>query len=213
MFACIVPPSPTEEGFAATYYPSPQGSQLRQHRFDPAAPAAPPADWDDLVTTGLQPDDENVQRTFRQAKRLYPFLDGYAEVSHTICRTVFNAATHDSDHGNDRRVREIPTGGRAITSDGMVTAWTAPKWTNAELVALMATDEIASAVGMRSFTERKGNKLGPLRFDVAAISRQLNFHKTRMNAGDALSYAKRQKIPSRIVELTLPHFANSDESA
>jgi glycine/D-amino acid oxidase-like deaminating enzyme len=205
MFACVVPPTSTEDGFAATYYPSAGGSQLYSHAYDPDRPVPPPPEWDQMIAEGLPPDHPNVRGTVAQAFRLYPFLRGYAEVQRTVCDSVFNASTPTSNQGGDRRVREIPAGS-IVSDDGQVTAWTSPKWTNAELVALMAADHVCAQLRGHGLAKDRGTRFGPTALDVAEIARDLHFFDVQMRVEDAIDYARRQGVPEKIVDHSLPYF-------
>jgi glycine/D-amino acid oxidase-like deaminating enzyme len=206
MFACIVPPSSDAEGFAAIYQPSSHGSQLRQHVFDAAAPAPPPEEWNELIRDGLPNDGETVRSIFQRVCEIYPFLRDYAEISHTICRPVFNVATRDSAQGTDRRVREIAGGSTSLVDDGSITAWAAPKWTNAELVALMAADHVSRQITGRPLPAAGSSQFGPASLDVAEIARVLDFTHVRMRFEDAAWYARTSRIPERIIDRSLPQF-------
>lgn len=207
MYACVVAPTATDDGCGAIYYPSCRGSQMFNHAFDPDHSSPLPLRWDELIAHGLRPDDARVQRIFEQACRLYPFLRDYAEVYKIACRPVFNAATAESDHGADRRVREIAAPVSAITSDGQITSWTSPKWTNAELVALMATDYVSCALRGQALSKRGEAQFGPTGLDVTSICEEISFFDLHMDAKDALRYAERQGILSSVVDTTLPQFA------
>lgn len=212
MFSCVVAPTAARDGFAAIYYPSSDGSQLRQHVFDPAEPSSPPEEWQALVRDGLPNEDERVRTTFARVCAVYPFLRDYAELSHTLCRTVFNAATRDSNLGTDRRVREIPAGGTALVADGSVTSWAAPKWTNAELVALMAADYVSRRLTGHGLPNAGATSFGPAALDVAEIARTLDFPHVRMRTEDALGYARTSRIPESIVDPSLPQFEVTSDS-
>jgi hypothetical protein len=206
MFACVVEPTSTEDGFAATYFPSPAGSQKLRHYFDRLSPSPLPAEWDRLIAEGLSGERPEVRATFEQACFLYPFLRGYAEVIRTSCRPVFNAGTPANRRGSDRRVREISASPMFLSADRRISMWTSPKWTNAELVALMAADHVASVSGRSGFPKKGATRFGPTKLDVAAISRELSFHHVKMCVEDALQYAAGQGVPARIVIPTLPQF-------
>jgi hypothetical protein len=206
MYACIVPPDTSQDGVAAIYYPSLKGSQLEQYLFDPNNPTPPPNHWDEIARDGLDPDSNNVKEIFRRACSIYPFLVDYAEITGTLCRTVFNASTPDSDRGLDRRVRELPASVSKITEDGRVSSWTSPKWTNAELVSLMAADNICSRLKGQGLPRMEGLGFGPSSLNVAEISKQVNFLSLRIRLEDALSYARAQGLPDRIVDAKLSQF-------
>jgi hypothetical protein len=207
MFACVVPPTAKEDGFAATYFPSKTGSQRQRHYFDRLHPSRPPTDWDRLIAGELPPEDRRVRATFEQACFLYPFLRGYAEVIRTFCRSVFNAGTPANKRGSDRRVREIPTSPVFLSADQRISMWASPKWTNAELVALMAADHVTGLSGKSGFPKRGATRFGPTKLDVAAISRELSFHDVKMQLEDARHYAAVQGVPERIVDPTLEQFS------
>ena len=213
MYACVVAPTETEDGLAATYYPSPRGSQLRSISSAPDDKTPLHAEWDRLIETGLPNDHPNVSKTFEQACSLYPFLRDYAEVSATICRSVFNTATLDNNGGLDRRVREIAGPVNNITDDGRVTAWTAPKWTNAELTALMAADYVCGLSSMRRTSAGPACRFGPTGLDVVEIARRVQFFDVKMNPSDAYLYAARQGVPHRVVNAGLPQFAPQPDSS
>lgn len=206
MYACVVPPTEAEDGLAVTYYPSPGGSQLRSSSSGAGRRTPLPAEWDSLIREGLPDDHPNVRATFEQACSLYPFLRDYAEVSGTACRPVFNAATRDNDGGLDRRVRVLRASVSRISDDGGITAWTAPKWTNAELVALMAADYVRGQMSLAPLPKGGRVRFGPTGLDIARIAPAVNFFDTAMSPSDALRYAGWQGVPARVVDLAIPQF-------
>jgi hypothetical protein len=212
MFACVVAPTETEDGLAVTYYPSPRGSQLRSVGFVPDDKTPLPTEWDRLIRMGLPDDHPNVRTTFEQACSLYPFLRDYAEVSATVCRPVFNAATRDNDGGMDRRVREITTSISSISDDGRITAWTAPKWTNAELTALIAADYVCGLASLSRLPTGSTCKFGPTGLDVVKIARRIQFFDVTMDPADAFLYAGWQGVPHRAVNTSLPQFMPRPDS-
>ncbi len=201
MFACLVPPTSDEDGYAAVYYPSPHGSQLRQHVYTDVRCGPTPDEWQDLISEGLENTDEHVHRTFRQVCKLYPFLRGYAQVARTRCRSVFNPATKDSDHGRKRPIRAISEDVAFITADKRITAWSAPKWTNAELVALMAVDHIRTAVENRPLPKDESAGCGPTKIHIAKVAEEFSLHRfaDTFEIDDAYHYAEQCKLPERIV--------------
>jgi glycine/D-amino acid oxidase-like deaminating enzyme len=206
MLAAIVPPTPDEDGLAAVYYPSPEGSQLFAHVCYLGDVSSPPAEWDEIIQTGLPADHPNVQKCFEQACKLHPFLRGYAEISHALCRTVFNVGVPGSDNGLDRRVRELSGNFHALTQDRRVSGWTTPKWTNAELSALMAVDYVLQQSGMDPLPKSKDAGCGPTMLDVGKISRMFNFRDLKASVEDAKHYARVASLPERIVREDLPQF-------
>jgi hypothetical protein len=206
MLASVVPPSSSEDGLAAVYYPGQEGSQLEKHVCKPGDVSRPPAEWDDMIRDGLPINHPNVQGCFEQACKLYPFLCGYAEISHAVCRTVFNIGVPGSDCGQDRRVREISADFHALTQDGRVSGWTGPKWTNAELTALMAVDYVLQQSGMEPLPKCAKTGCGPTKLDVGKISRMFNFRDLKADVEDAKHYARMARLPERIVQEDLPLF-------
>lgn len=199
MFACIVPPTETEDGLAALYYPSTQGSQLDMCCFDAKTNIGIPARWDDLIKNGLPAHDPAVKNTFQQTCKLYPFLRDYAEIVNANCRSVFNISSIGNNNGRDRRVRDISLSPILRSSDSKITVWAAPKWTNAEIVALLATDFILKKVGHTELPKNKLVQFGPSGLDVGEISKTMNFYDVPMDLNDALSFAEKQGVPARIV--------------
>lgn len=206
MLASVVPPTAEEDGLAAVYYPGPKGSQLAYHVCKSGDVSSPPAEWDGMIKEGLPIDHPNVQGCFEQACTLYPFLRGYAEVSHAVCRTVFNIGVPGSDCGQDRRVRELSADFHALTQDGRVSGWTGPKWTNAELTALMAVDYVLQRSGMEPLPKCEKAGCGPTKLDVGKISRMFNFRDLKANVEDAKRYARMARLPERIVQEDSPIF-------
>ena len=147
-----------------------------------------------------------------QAYRLYPFLKGYAQVEKTICRTVFNPATESSEQGNDRRVREI-IGGDQVTDDGRIRAYRAPKWTNAELVAMMAVNDTVKALGGQSLPVDDQKGFGPEKLDVENITQTLHFKDMQANPTHALNYVHRHHLPEAMVDTSSPFFVAGRRSA
>lgn len=93
-----------------------------------------------------------------------------------------------------------------VSNDGRVTAWTSPKWTNAELVALMAADHVCTQLRGHGLAKAGGTHFGPTGLDVATIARDLHFFYVRMRVEDAFDYARRQGVPDSVVDPTLPYF-------
>ena len=205
MFACILAPTDREDGYAAVYYPSEKGSQLQKYCYDRDHTASPMAEWDEYIKTGLANDHPHVTATILQAHRYYPFLKDYAEVDKTLCRTVFNAATQDSNGGLERRVRGI-IDADIITVDGHVSSFSSPKWTNAELVALIAVDQVIQALGERPLPKDTVHGFGPTNLDVEQITRDIHFHSVKMNIDDAYLFARKNRLPERMVEQFMPEF-------
>lgn len=199
MFACVVPPTEKEDGLAVVYYPSEKGSQFARHVFDQDNHTPPPKEWDDYIKNGLPDNHPNVQAIMKQAERLYPFLKGYAVVDKTICRTVFNAATQESDKGLDRRVRNI-IGADVLTDDNRVVAYRSPKWTNAELVALMAADHAMQELRGTYLPSDRKHGFGPTHLDVEKITESFHFKDVKMDVQDALNYVKKHGLPERLVQ-------------
>jgi hypothetical protein len=199
MYACVVPPTALSPGLAAIYYPDPSGSQLANIRSEECL-RGPPEEWDELIESGLPLSHANVQQTVDHIFTLYPFLRGYAEVSRTACRTVFNAGVRGSHGGLDRRVREIPNVGAHITTDECVTAWTSPKWTNAELVALQAVEHVLERISCRSLPKIRGG-FGPTRLNIShsEILQRISFCDGKMRRSDASHYAKCAGFPEQVV--------------
>lgn len=199
MFACVLPPNERREGLAAIYYPSRSGSQRKQHFCRPGTFSPVPEEWSELIRQGLSNDDTGVVRTFEQACLLYPLLRDYARVQRTICRTVFNVTVPDSNGGLDRRVREISPVNGAITSDGRVSAWAAPKWTNAELVALQAADYVCSQTETGPLPKGTHKGCGPTDLDVAKISESINFRNIEFLLEDARRYTQCTGLPEDMI--------------
>ena len=106
MFACIVPPTETDQGLAAIYYPSTDGSQIDGFVVDSPRQEVP-AEWQGYLADGLALNDTNVERTLWQASKVYPFLKNYGVLHSVKCRTVFNQSTVNNINGEDRRVRDL----------------------------------------------------------------------------------------------------------
>ncbi len=206
MFAPIVPPTPEEDGLAAVYYPHEDGSQLKKHVCLAGEISRPPEEWDNIIRDGLPPEHKNVQKCLEQACRLHPFLRGYAKIRNAVCRTVFNIGVPGSDCGQDRRVRELSPNFHALTQDGRVSGWTGPKWTNAELTALMAVDYVLQQSGMEPLPKCDKAGCGPTKLDVGKISRMFNFRDLKADVEDAKHYARMARLPERIVQEDLPLF-------
>lgn len=203
MFACVVKPTYTEDGFAALYYPSQKGSQLFSKCFTGDSKSSIPVEWNSLIENGLEKNNKNVQNTFQHSCLLYPFLEDYAEVTRAVCRPVFNVKVFGNNKGQDRRVRDILTTPIMLSSDEKISMWTAPKWTNAEIVALMAVDHVNKVIRKKELPKFGKTQFGPTGLDVAEISKTINFYDVKMNRNDALWYAENQGIPKRVVDLSI----------
>lgn len=209
MLAGVMPPTKNKEGLAAVYYPSPKGSQLDRHVLQRNKPSTPPAKWEKAIAEGLDESHDNVQTTFKYAVEQHPFLEGYAELSHTMCRTVFNLGVRGSNCGKDRRVRELGTNElHALTNDGRVSEWTGAKWTNAELTALQAVDYVRQRAGQERLARMSDadGGCGPEGLDVGTIIGKKNMVATdeaiRAVRDDTLAYASDAKLFG-IVDLPL----------
>jgi len=206
MFACIVPPTDKEDGYGAVYYPSEKGSQLKKHLYDKDHPIPPPSEeWNEYVKNGLPNNHPHIATIMQQAYRYYPFLENYAQVDKTLCRTVFNAATPESNIGLERRVRGI-IDADVITADEHIAAFRSPKWTNAELVAMIAADQAMQALGDKPLPKSAEHGFGPTHLDVENITHDLHFRNVKMNIEDAYTYARKNTLPERLVDPTLPEF-------
>ena len=204
MFASLVPPTPAADGWGVLYFPSESGSQLRKHsckvNFTP-----PPSEWDDLMREdGLKLDDQNVLNTQRQAEKIYPFLKGYAQLTRVSCRPVFNSAYPGNQGGEDRPVRAVPEKPCCLASDGSASVWSAPKWTNCELVALQAADHAARYLGGAPLPRLDPREPADLKdiagkFDLVAISKRVGLREIGVDRELALRYAKEAGLPREMV--------------
>lgn len=175
MYACCLAPTAETAGYAAVYHPSPLGSQVDRHTYDPAAPEPVPAHWDEWMEHGLPERDERerVDRILRQLLRYNPFLEGCVSPRRFIVRTVFNPVVPANPEGSDTRVRQlIPA--TPLTPDGRVLTLPAPKWTNVELACLSAADRVLDLLWGTALP-RHPRGLGPERFDVARIAGAVRF--------------------------------------
>lgn len=169
MFACLYPPTGNSGGIGAIYYPSEKGSQFKKHVYSKDNPVPPPKEWQNYMgNSGLDNDDPRVAAIMQQAYKYYPFLKEYAKVSHTICRTVFNAANTENNIGMDRRERDI-IDADVITNDNHIVAFRSPKWTNAELVSLIAVDHARQALGDKPLPKSNEHGYGPTKIDVEKL--------------------------------------------
>ena len=134
-----------------------------------------------------------------QACIFYPFLKDYAIIKNTKYRPVFNINSKDSEMGKDRRVREINGNPLMLSEDGCVTMWTSPKWTNAELVALIATDYVCKHTGIKSIPKLENGGFGPTRLDIATFSENFNFQGLHMDIEEALQYSRKQGISEKVI--------------
>ena len=205
MYACIVPPTDKEEGVAAVYFSSPRGSQLLSSNFTKTAVGTKdkfqaPHFWDALGR--LRNRHPHVKRIVDHARTLYPFLkENCAVASHTICHSIFTT-------GNDRRVRRIPEGPMALSKDGGISAWSSPKWTHAELVALIAVNHVCEKLGEKGkrIPDEEITGFGPKGLDLLKVYQEINFHNLKMEIGDAIFYAEQQELPRRAVDESIPQF-------
>lgn len=178
----------------------------------------PVKDWEKYIRDGLPRTDERVRNILEQAYMFYPFLKGKdgekpyvgeQQIDRIVCRTVFNAATDDSDIGKERRVWGMIEP-QAVTKDGHIVAISAPKWTNCELVALIVVDQAIQVLGKGKLAKDRESEedthhsgFGPTRLDVEAITRDLHFRDVKPSLSDAIGYAERHGFPRRIVDPTL----------
>lgn len=206
MFACVVAPTQNEDGFGALYYPSQEGSQKHYISSPSTEKKNIFNSWDYLISTGLSKDDFSVQNTFKQACYLYPFLENYAEVLKATCRPVFNVTAFGNKNGKDRRVREISTSALTSSDDGKISIWAAPKWTNAEIVALMAVDHLCKLLTKKGLPNQGKTRFGPTELDIAEISKTLHFKNIKMNIEDAYKYAREQGVPEKVVDSKYSEF-------
>ena len=190
MYACIAPPTPSADGTAAIYFPARAGSHIHQRISRPGALTSPPKSWDELIERGLKRNNPHVEATFRQAKKLYGFLNGYARVLHTACRTVFNVDTAASKGGMVRSVREQGLEHHSLTDDGLVTAHTAPKWTNAEFAAVIALSVVLERSG-RGGLDLKGQRAKT----IGRLFRDHHFRGVKTLRKDAREYCATSPAP------------------
>lgn len=198
MYACLVPPNAQRPGLAAVYYPSSRGSQLSSHTVDSNAGEIP-TEWRRLIDGTEQLGNSRLIAILGQAKALYPFLRDYASISHTVIRPVFNAGTPDSACGIDRRVRDIPKLARSLVSDGSVSCWSAPKWTNAELVGLMVLDHCLAVLGLERLPTSQHGQYGPIHIRLAETLQLLDFPHIEPRLEDALHYAEAAQLPESMM--------------
>lgn len=174
MYACRRPPTATQAGVAAVYFPSENGSQIEKHD-------RPPEHWQAWVRHGL-PDALRTARETRilqQLFRFHPFLEPYVEPTNMLVRTVFNPVVPDNPSGHDRRVREI-VDPAPICPDGKVLAVTSPKWTNVELTALSTIDIIVQRLGGAGL-KKSDTGWGPRKLDIEEITRTANFRQAEVS--------------------------------
>ena len=178
-FFCVVPPTTTEEGLAAAYPPS--ESAPRRIRFDLDNP--PPDGWDDVGTAASE--DPWEEEALRRLAQSYPVLIGYAQPAGAIRRPVVF-------------LRPPGTGASRLfvsNADRRVSLWMSPKWTNAELVALLAVDQVCRRLRGKGLPKRGTTRFGPTGLDVAAVAQQAHFRDIRMRAEDARRYTARHGLP------------------
>ena len=200
MFACIAPATKYTDGYAAIYYPSPSANQLYKHEYSKGHHLTVPASWDNFIKNGLPNSNIHVKVAFAHIVKLYPFLENYAVVERTKCRTVFNPATPQNRKGLIRSVREISSTNGQITADHRVSAWAAPKWTNAELVALMAVDYVCKHTNNKRLPKDKLSGCGPTNLNVAELSKAINFHNIEIDEEDAIRYARVSDLPTSMID-------------
>ena len=196
MFACVIPPTVEHDGLAAVYFPSRDGCQIDECPAMAADQGLPDA-WRTLLAAGLSNDHPRVTRTMAHVGKIYPFLEGYAEVRNALCGVVFNAEAADNVGGKDRRIRCIVPPDY-LTDDRRVVAYRSPKWTTAELVALMALDE-ALFVLRSERLPRHEMGYGPSNLEVEKITRELHFHALAWTVQDARNYVTRYRLPEHLV--------------
>lgn len=169
MFACIKSPTKTEDGYGAIYYPSVAGSQFLSNIYDKRFSINNPRKWDGFIRDGMNNSEERVISIWNMAKKSYPELKNYAEIVKTYIRPVFNLDTKDSRSGSDRRVRQIGSTPMMENSSGDISFWSAPKWTNCELVALNAIDHFLGKTGRKEFKKNSNGGFGPKKLDIECI--------------------------------------------
>jgi len=206
MYSCIVPPSETENGIAAIYSPSIKGSHIFSNTYNKKYPITNPIEWEALINKGIENDSDLVRYTFQKACIFYPYLINYANIVKTSVRPVFNLSVPDSFIGSDRRVRELPNRPIMNSADGRVSMWASPKWTNSELVALIALDYMLMLLGLPRIPKSNKNGFGPTKLDVGKFSLGFNLFDLKMEITDAIFYAKKQGVPERIVDTNLEAF-------
>lgn len=210
MFAPVLAPTATEDGLAATYYPSGRGSQVARHKFSAAEARAVPAEWDLRIKEGLPQNrtfgevamtrDERIERILQQAYFFNPFLKGYIEPQELRVRTVFNPVTLANPDGSDLRVRQMMEPA-ILSDDGLVLGMTSPKWTTLELGALGLAGKAIEQLNLANpLPTHETFGLGPQNLDVEQISRTLHFRDVPISRADALEFALRNRQPPRIVD-------------
>ena len=179
-FFCVVPPTATEEGLAAAYPPG--ESSPRRYPFDLDHP--PPDGWDDAGAATLPSEDPRAEEVLRHLADPYPALAGHAEPVGALWRPL---------------VHLRPTGAPRLfvsNADRRISLWMSPKWTNAELVALLAVDQVCRRLRNRGLPKRGKTRFGPAGLDAAAVAEDIHFRDVRPRAGDARHYAAQHGWPA-----------------
>lgn len=204
-YTCVVPPTIEEDGMAVIYYPSPKGNQVEKHTYSANHPVPPDETrWTEYMNGKRPLEEERIKRIMQQAYHFYPFLKDYAIFEKTVCRTVFNGNSPDSELGLDRRVRDFNGMHNVAENIGVVHA---PKWTTATVVAATAADHILTQLGKAPLPKNEEHGFGPASLDCFAIARDYHFRDVRANVEDARHYAREMGIPERIVNPNLPCFS------
>ena len=199
MYACVAPPTDTESGLAAIYYPSFRGSQIAMHRYDPGNPKPAPTDWEEAILTGTVPDiEERKANILAQACRFNPFLRNYAVPRTVTIRTVFSPDVAGNPDGKDRRVREMlsPT---PIDNSGRLVCMSSPKWTTVELAALTLVQKMLLAIGRTALSHKASQGFGPLQLDVPSIQKQVHLRGITFPREYALQYAIDMHFPRHLI--------------
>lgn len=200
MYACCVPPSSADPGYAAVYYPSERGSQIEKHFYDSSKPVSAPSHWDEWIHNGL-PEDikrKRLETIYNQLYRFNPFLKGCVSELNFVVRTVFNPVVEANENGRDRRVREL-TGVKALTKDHRVLTATSPKWTNVELSALSVIEEAISQLWNIHLPKHEDG-LGPEKIDVEFLTRKVNFQQARHSEDMVHHYQRKLNLPLLLQE-------------
>jgi hypothetical protein len=200
MYACILPPTEHECGFAAMFAPGESASYISS--YNTRCHRCPTEEWDHKIgAASVRSMVPRVNAVLERIYRLNPFLRDYLrdvpfDRHRVAVGSVFNA------HGMTRSKRRLirPAG---ATLRRRVVVMTSPKWTTAELAGLTLLQWVLKRCAPAAVLPEAGwgklDGFGPYGLDVLAVVPELTLESSCFDRCVAERYLKNLGLPLRIL--------------